>query len=140
MTVIQDIVKKEWSKLWGEGKDANQLRAICKRPHVESGPKLYNQISGRKQLAVLVRLRTQHCGLNQYLHRFNIRDDPQCPCGEGIETVEHFLLLCNIYEIDRESLRKEVGAGGMKVEKLLGHPKKIKHTLGFVRDTERFLF
>jgi hypothetical protein len=50
--------------------------------------------------------------------------------------VEHFLLLCNIYEIDRESLRKEVGAGGMKVEKLLGHPKKIKHTLGFVRDTE----
>jgi hypothetical protein len=108
---------------------------------VESAPKLYNKISGGKPLASLVRLRTQHCGLNQYyLYRFNVKDDPQCPCdGEGIETAEHFLLLCNIYEIEREVLRKEVGEGRMKVEKLLGHPKKIKHTLEFVRETERFL-
>jgi hypothetical protein len=34
---------------------------------------------------------------------------------------------------------KEVGAGGMKVEKLLGHLRKIKHTLEFVRETELFL-
>jgi hypothetical protein len=62
--VSRDNIKKEWTKLWpGEGEDVNQLRAICKRPHaeLESGPKLYNQVSGRNAGKI------EQFDLNQYL-------------------------------------------------------------------------
>src|SRR5271155_1547288 len=31
----------------------------------------------------LARLRTGHCSLNQYLHRFGIEESPLCSCGNG---------------------------------------------------------
>jgi hypothetical protein len=103
---------------------------------------LYSNITNlsRQELAWLARLRTGHCSLNKYLHRFSIADQPQCPCGNGIETVAHFLLRCRDHDEGREKLRKEVGGEGMSVEKLLGHPKFIKATLNFIKSTERFTF
>ena len=86
-------------------------------------------------------MQTQHCSLNDYLHRFGIIDDPKCEsCGETNETIAHYMLQCNNYEKERETLGKEVGAGGMRVEKLLGYPNLIKHTLIFIKDTKRFIF
>ena len=93
----QARIKMQWTKEWQEGKeDSKQLRGISKRPMVESGSKLYARIPTRTQLAWLARLRTGHCSLNHYLHRFGKIESPQCPCGEGIETVAHYLLVCNI--------------------------------------------
>jgi len=136
-----NTIKATWTKRWNEGREsARQLRRISKRHKVKSGPKLYINISNRQQLAWLIQMRTQHCSLNDYLHRFGIIDDPTCSCGETTETVAHYLLQCNNYEKEREVLRKEVGAGGMRVEKLLGYPNLIKHTLMFVENTKRFTF
>ena len=56
------------------------------------------------------------------------------------ETVKHFLLICSKYEKERDKLRREVGAQGMRDEKLLGDVKKVKHTLQFIKDTGRFDF
>jgi hypothetical protein len=67
-------------------------------------------------------------------------DDPQCECGEGAETVSHYLLLCATYDEERDTLRKEVGFGSMRVGKLLGDLKNVKHTLEFVKSTGRFTF
>src|SRR6266496_5724840 len=60
----------------------------------ETGVKLYQKIGNRTHIAWIARLRTGHCPLNKYLHRFNIIEDPLCDCGEAIETVAHFLLNC----------------------------------------------
>ena len=30
------------------------------------------------------------------LHRFNLTDDPMCPCNEGEQTVEHLIYICRI--------------------------------------------
>ena len=107
---------------------------------VESGIKLYGAIPTRQEAAWIIRLRTGHCSLNQYLHRFNIEDDPKCSCRDAIETVAHYLLRCGNYDKEREKLRKEVGIGSMRVEKLLGYPKLIKHTLEYIKNTGRFTF
>ena len=142
-TAIHKSTKAKWEKEWREGKDGGQhLRAITQRPTGDSGPKLYSNITNlsRQELAWLARLRTGHCSLNKYLHRFSIADQPQCPCGNGIETVAHFLLRCRDHDEGREKLRKEVGGEGMSVEKLLGHPKFIKATLNFIKSTGRFTF
>jgi hypothetical protein len=47
------------------------------------GPKLYNEIANRKDAATIVQLRTGHCGLNHYLHRFGQTGSPYCECGYG---------------------------------------------------------
>jgi hypothetical protein len=139
--LIKQASKNEWdSTLKHELKSSHLNRIITK---VQSYPSyaIYNNINSRRQHVQLARLRTGHCSLNQYLHRFGIEESPLCPCGNGAkETVEHYLLHCTLYDKERVKLMKEVGIGGMWVEKLLGHPKIIPFTLVFVEDTGRFAF
>jgi hypothetical protein len=108
------------------------------RPGVKSGTKLYSGIQSRTAVAAITQLRTGHCGLNHYLYRFSLEDTPYCRCGHGQENVEHYLLECQLYAEQRKDLRNKVGAGRMKVEKLLEYPKLIKHTTAFVASTRRF--
>src|ERR1700724_322844 len=72
--------------MWLEMSDATTPRMV------DSGPKLYSNITNlsRQELPWLTRLRTGHCSLNRYLHRFNIVEQPQCTCGNGAETVSHY--------------------------------------------------
>lgn len=81
----------------------------------------------------------QHCSINKYLHQFNIVNSPECECQDGHGTVEHYLLKCEIYEEEREALRKKVRAQGSRVEKLLD-AKIIAHTLKFIEHTQRLNF
>jgi hypothetical protein len=49
-------------------------------------------------------------------------------------------MVCPKYEKARDQMRKKVGVGGMKLEKLLGDHRRIKDTLEFIEGTERFEF
>src|SRR5947207_13767095 len=127
--------------MWNNGKEtATQLRGMSKRHIFENGMKIYNNIHNRQHVSWLIRLRTGHCGLNNYLHRFGIEKEPTCACGEGNETVAHFLLRCETFARQREKLIKEVGTGGMRVEELLGDPKRVNYKLQYVKETNRFPF
>ena len=116
---------------------ATALRRIMKGRHAKIGPSLYNEIANRNGAAIIAQLRTGHCGLNRYLHRFSLRNSPYCQCGYGKETVEHYLLECRNYREQRKKLRREVGRGKMRMEILLGDPKIIKHTLEYIKETDR---
>jgi hypothetical protein len=122
--------------------DAKQLLQITKKPNALRGNKLYNVLElTKRQTAEFARLRSGHCSLNQYLHRFGHAESPRCECGSGaIENVEHFLLYCPRYDRRRARLVREVGVGGMRMEKLLGRPRMIGHTLKYVDETRRFCF
>jgi ribonuclease HI/endonuclease/exonuclease/phosphatase family metal-dependent hydrolase len=142
-------IKQEITGEWNEScqsqalnRDAKQLLRITKKPNALRGNKLYNTVSlTRRQTAQLARLRSGHCSLNQYLHRFGHAESPKCECGsDAIENVEHFLLHCPRYDRQRALLVKKVGVGGMRVEKLLGRPRMIRHTLNYVDETRRFTF
>ena len=104
---------------------------------MKTGPKLYNTISNRNTVATITQLRTGHCGLNYYLHRFGKRYSPYCECGKGKETVEHYLLECRRYHEERIKLRKEIGKGRLTLGKLLGEPQAIKHMIEYVKATKR---
>ena len=140
---INQAVKNDWHEAWKNEKDhAKLLRRITAKiqDHQES-KKLYNTITNRTSLAQLARLRTGHCSLNQYLHRFGIEESPLCECGNGaIENVEHYLLHCPRYDRQRSKLRNKVGIGGMRTEKLLSYPEFINFTLRYVKETGRFTF
>jgi ribonuclease HI len=133
--------QNKWIKQWNEGTEtAVKLRAMSKRPHFTSGGKLYSHITVKQQVAWLVRLRTAHCSLNKYLHQRGHEEEPLCACREEEETVEHYLLKCKRYTTQREKMVKEVGAGGMRIEKLVGNLKCIKYTMEYVKETNRFGF
>ena len=89
-------------------------------------------------MVLLSRLRTGHCHLNQYLHRFNIIETPECECGREKETVEHYLLNCELYDEERDVLRRRVGAQGMRPSILLGDSQTIQHTMDYIEKMGRF--
>jgi ribonuclease HI len=140
--LIKRAITHDWSASWkSRTHDAKQLRRITNKPNVTCGIKLYKAINTRHQAAQLARLRTGHCSLNQFLHRFGFEDSPMCECGnDAIENVQHYLLHCPRYERQRAKLAKEVGIGGMWIEKLLGYPEMIQSTLEYIKETRRFTF
>jgi hypothetical protein len=94
------------------------------------GKKLYHELAlPRHQTAQLASLRTGHCLLNQYLHRFGHAEPSCCECNSGaIVNVEHSILHCPRYDKQLAKLAREVGVCGMKMRKLLGLPRMIHHT------------
>src|SRR5579859_7940913 len=145
MNEIHQAIEREQQKQWVNGKEtAAHLRNITKRNMTKRIPKrtkpssqIYESLSRRKHIAWIARLRTGHSSLNGYLARFNIIDNAFCPGGGGAEeTVHHFLMVCPNYERLRDGMRKEVGVGWMKMEKLLGDSRRIKDTIEFIESTE----
>jgi ribonuclease HI len=139
--LIKQSVTEDWKRTWETQLcDAQHLRRIIIKPNTVYGTKLYKGIP-RQQAAQLARLRTGHCGLNQYLHRFGHADSPLCDCDNGaIETVNHYLLHCPRYSRQRAKLTRNVGVGGMRVEKLLGYREIVGNTLEYIKETRRFDF
>jgi len=135
---IKAMAKAQWNNKWTEiTTTSKHLKRISPNQGTQPGPKLYNLIPERKTCAQIVQLRTGHCGLNKYLHRFGKRHSPYCSCGYAKETVDHFLLECPNYKEQRKELRKTVGMWKMRIDKLLGDIKLIPHTLDYIRATKR---
>jgi hypothetical protein len=83
-------------------------------------------------------LRTGHCHVNNYLHSFNIIATSECECGAEKETIEHFLLKCELFEEERDVLRRKVVVQRMITSALLGDHQIIRETAEFIEKTGRF--
>jgi len=137
---IKREITHDWNAAWQKHENAKQLRRITSKPNTARGTNLYKSVP-RHQASQLARLRTGHCLLNQYLHRFGHEESPLCECGSGaIENVQHYLLYCPRFDRQRAELTKDVGVGGLWIEKLLGYPRMIGKTLKYVEETKRFPF
>lgn len=73
-----------------------------------TGPKLYGTVQKRKHVGWIPQPRTGHCHLNEYLHHFNVIASPMCECGAGKGNADHFLLSCELYDEQRDALRRRV--------------------------------
>jgi hypothetical protein len=51
---------------------------------------------------------TGHGAFNAYLHRFKLRDSPDCPCGEDLQTSEHLLWECPLLDEERATLNESL--------------------------------
>ena len=137
---IKTAAKEQWQRQWRDAKTARSLRHIMKtkKKGIQIGPSLYNEISDRYTATTIAQLRTGHCGLNLFLHRFGLAKSPYCKCGYGKENAEHYLLECKNYRVQRKKLRQDVGTGNMKMGILLGDPSMIQYTVAYVKATGRF--
>lgn len=111
------------------------------KTNVKPTSRIYEELGNkRREITWIARLMTGHCSLNGYLHPFNIIDDPTCECGHVSETVKHFLLVGPLYEKERDEMRRKVGVGGMRMENLLGNPRRVQNTIEFIAKVKRFDF
>jgi hypothetical protein len=137
-TSIQAMTKTKWKNAWTMGREtARRLRNISQQPDTTTGSKLYNALQRQKHVTWISRLRTGHCHLNEYLHRFNIIETLMCESGAEKETVDHFLLNCELYDEERDVLGKKVGIQGVNISTLLGDNKIIMETIEYIEKTGR---
>ena len=62
-------------------------------------------INNRRIEVVLNRLKIGHVGVPQYLHRFNMAPSPICTTCNVPHTLEHFLLFCTKYNVERINMK-----------------------------------
>lgn len=76
----------------------------------------------RREDTVFTRLKLGHTGLNVILCRINKAETDKCGVCEVSETVEHALLECARYSVERQTLRERVTHAGRdwNIEGLLG--------------------
>jgi len=136
---IKHKMNDEWQRKWREeNKDVQHLRTLYRQAGNIAGPMLYNSISKRQHITRIAQLRTGHCPLNKVLYRMGKHNNPACECNQAHETIHHYLLMCELFEHQRDKLRREVGAQGMRVEKLFGNLKIIGSMIQYIKNTGRF--
>ena len=94
---------KKWQERWDKAETGRDLfdfrpKVDFKLNHVFDSP------SGKRAVA---QLRTGYARLNEYLHKINVVDSSECQCGE-VESVSHYLLICPLYENEREQMRRNL--------------------------------
>lgn len=126
----QTITTRARQHQWSTG---NSLRSIDSAIPGEHTLKLYNTLN-RKEASILAQLRTGHSRLNGFLAEINISESDQCECGQSVETIRHFLLLCPQFERQRRVLVDKLGPQFGNVPHMVGGRNTYNPTSGSHRD------
>jgi hypothetical protein len=88
---------KQWQMRWDRTTKARTTKEFF--PNVKD--RLNTKITLTPQFKAFV---TSHSLTKSYLHRFQIIESPDCPCGGGSQTIDHLLFDCAILQEVRERL------------------------------------
>ncbi|KIJ67387.1 hypothetical protein HYDPIDRAFT_84672, partial [Hydnomerulius pinastri MD-312] len=80
--------------------------------------------------------RTGHGFFGEYFAHFVPTNDQSCPCGEPLQTREHILAECPIYDDHRETLCE--ASEDLIISDLLGTEEGIKALVTFIRQSGAF--
>ena len=121
---INRKVRKTMTKTWHQQYDSK--RDECHLGHIKKSISHWPWATvknSRKLETTLVRLRIGHAGLNEYLTRFKMKTDANCPTCQVPEDVKHFLLECSQYTAQRDMLKRDLtslNVNNMNVCNILG--------------------
>jgi hypothetical protein len=95
ISTVASSVKEEGLKKWKAQWESAVKGAVCRSffPTVEQTLKLRIPIT--PEFTAIV---SGHGKTKAYLNRFNLTDNPMCPCNEGEQSVEHLIHVFRILE------------------------------------------
>ena len=105
MKQIKDRCLNMWALIWrervtmtqkGDFMSEHQNKPVF-RPWLSQNSRLYETVSAR--------FRIGHFGLNYHMHRFEMRESPECQFCDVNETIKHFLFECEQYRESRNEMR-----------------------------------
>ena len=137
-SMVWDKVKIMWQGKWDnevKGRHLYNIQKSIRVKRIGSGR--------RKEEVVLTRLRLGHSALNKTLQVVGKHQDGLCEDCLEDETIEHVLMNCSKYEIERETLRnkmRELGEQEITVKSLLrmDNRKHLRILIEFLRVTGLF--
>lgn len=134
-SVIWKTVNQMWQERWdreGKGRQLYQIQRDVKCTVIGSG--------NSREETVISRLRLGHCLLNKTLKLIGKHDTGLCEVCKEEESVEHVVLRCSRYDVQRELMRnklREIEVQDMTLKGLLStqHRAQTRILMGFLRDT-----
>ncbi|KAJ6436234.1 reverse transcriptase [Purpureocillium lavendulum] len=126
---------KTWTTQWAAEKRGRTTFRYTPKP-TKRVLRLHDGMN-KRQSALLVQMRTEKIGLNDFLFNRRVPDatDASCPCREGRQTVSHVLLRCRKY---RQLRRQELGhlPGRHDLRGILNERKAAAKATRFMELTE----
>ncbi|KAI0711584.1 hypothetical protein C8Q76DRAFT_737173 [Earliella scabrosa] len=127
-------------KEWQGSKRGQELARLD--PNLPS-PRFMDKLTAplrRRQLALLLQLRTGRVPLNDHLAHIGKVSRSTCPtCRQAPETVRHYLLECSTYARHRWRLTQAFGRAGLSLSTLLNTPAALTPLFRYIADTRRFV-
>ena len=68
---------------------------------------------------------TEHGMTKAYLHRFHLREDARCSCGNEYQSMDHILFHCDNTREQRETMIRHIGAWPISKQNLINKHQKI---------------
>lgn len=108
-SIIKRNILKIWQQYWDneiKGRHMHQIQSIVGK----------GRITGRSRYEenMITRLRLGHTRLNSTLHLIGKNPTGLCEACEVSETVEHVVMHCRRYKVERKELKKELNNIGVK--------------------------
>ena len=127
-----------------------KYRLKSKYPLPKKSP-IYYTVGDRKANILHTRLRHRCSGLRGDLFRCNLLNISHCECGHETESVEHYLLHCNLYRVQRIRLFNNILALGIEptIKNMLYGKNSLDFDLNctlfkcvqrYIIDTKRFVY
>lgn len=150
----QDIKKaaslsilEKWQNKWEISSTGRELFQY--KPQIDLKPK--HDFPNHKIYSILLQLRTGYSQLNDYRSKIGLVSSNLCLCGQ-VETTEHYLLDCELYEEERleliHNLHTQMGEAHLDMNVLLGYEQKenfpewrdtvISNVCQYIEKTNRF--
>ena len=107
--IILNDAKKQSLIEWEEEWRLTTKGAMTKEYFPTITCRLGKNMSHSRGLSIFL---TGHGGINSYLHRFKLKDEPKCICSESEQTVDHLIYECSVLEEERKVLKQCVSRSG----------------------------
>jgi ribonuclease HI len=132
MESVSEIIWKWFKENWEEEETCRQTKESTPVPLRGARAREIVELP-RKQLRIIVGLRTGHCPLNRHLQVMGIRQSPDCEACPGTEeTPVHFIAECPRYGFQR---LQNFGHLFLNEQEIWSSP--IRKLISFVNETKR---
>jgi ribonuclease HI/exonuclease III len=127
--------ERQWISAWREDKKGRTTYRHTPTP-TKKVLQLHERLSKRES-ALLVQLRTEKIGLNDFLFKRHVPDipSPGCDCGERRQTVAHVLLRCSKYKDLRNRIFANL-SGRNSLRTILSTPQLATKAIEYMEQTQ----
>jgi ribonuclease HI len=127
--------ERQWTSAWREDKKGRATYRHTPTP-TKKVLQLHERLSKRES-ALLVQLRTEKIGLNDFLFNRHVPTvtSPSCSCGERRQTVAHVLLRCSKYKDLRDRIFANL-SGRHSLRTILSTPQLATKAIEYMEQTQ----